>query len=485
MDIEQLREIVKRKDGEGFCQFFRQLKPEDILKLTKEEYKQIMSLAQQMGKQKIVKDDSFFDLLYSRGLEYLKIAMSGGDVHITASLSLFYHDLFLNIYHIRDKNYTSALVYRGISLLSLAKQGVDTIENLKESMKCYDAAASIFKREKSELNYAGTMMNKGSSLLSLAEQGVDTIENLKESMKCCDAAASIFKREKSELNYSSTMMSKGNSLLSLAEQGVIAEKNFALALKLFNEAEDIFLEKGSLLMFVVASANHIIILWWKFQETKNEHYLKQAKKLCEQALTIAPRITHPAKEKIIELLNRINAILADKYLALDESVLQKIFDYVKALPRIEKKIDLILHSIKFYTKQIIENIKRSGVAVSKDLAKSFTNLAEDLNGLNEQNQRKLLEELSRLLKDSSFQNALLNQSPPEKRASIRSILQRIRETVNDIAGHIPAALLAHQIYIYFDRLLGEVLYLTDIHSALVKGMVLLPLITFKNRLSKS
>ena len=281
------------------------------------------------------------------------------------------------------------------------------------------------------------------------------------------------------------MTNKGISLRMLAEQGIDFEKNFAAAMKLYQEAERIFLEQGSLLYFAMASANHITGLWWRFQITNEEEYLIQARNICKKALEDVPRITHPAKYYIIGLLFRNNAILADKYLASDKATFQEILKHVRRLPYIEEKIDFILDSIKLYTKQIIDSIKNSGEDVSEEIAKGFTSLADDLRLTNDEQQRKLLKELCRLLTDPTFQKNLLRESPPEKRGSIKSIFQRIGGTAKGVAGHVPAALVAHQIFYYFDRLWVEVLHLTPLHPALALGMVLSPFIAFKDRLSKS
>ena len=684
MDIEQLRDIIKRVDGEGFCQFFHQLKPEEVLELSKDVYNEIMSLAHQLGKENVIKDYSFFYFIHSTAQKYLKIAIRGGDVLQTAFISLFYYNLLHHLYPDRDKAFAEVLMYKGISLSLLAEHGVNITENLKEAIKCFDEAAPIFKKERLDqdyalimsnkgntlhilaeqgvetinnledslkcydeaavifkskgpfLDYAGTLMSKGISLQLLAEHGAETIENLKESVKhfdeaalifksekvdldyartiinkgisllrlaeqginttknledsinsydeaaiifkrekaeldyarvlmnkginlsklseqgknilknleesinCYDEAASIFerygaemhyarylmhkginlsrladrkvntiqnlreaiecynraipifKREGAELSYARILMNKGVSLRILAEQGVDVESSFSSAMELYEEAEGIFYEKGSLLSFVMARANRIIGMWWMYQETSEEDYLIKARKLCNKALEVVPHITHPAKKDIEEIIIRINAILADKYLASDRAKYDEIIKWLadikkdtERIPRLEEKINLILSNIEKSTHQIIKIIKRSGEEISEEAAKGFTSLAHDLRSLTEEQQKNLLEELCRLLNDSSFQSNLLNESPPEKSNRIRNIFQRIAKTVNEIAGHMPAALIAHQILYYFDSLWSEVLHLTDINSAIVLGMVLSPFIVLKNRLSKS
>ena len=361
------------------------------------------------------------------------------------------------------------MMNKGISLRRLAEQGVKTIDNLKEAVNCYDDAAPIFKRERAELDYATTLVNKGNSLSILAEQGVKTIDNLKESVKCYDEAAPLFKREKAELDYALTLMNKGNSLQTLAEQGVEPERNFASAMKLYEKTEGIFLEKGSLINYAMAKTNHIIGLWWRFQETNEEKYLIQGRKLCKEARKVTPHITHPVREHINEMLIRIDDNLLDiskaskrelreeraKELALivSEVMTKELAPLKKTVGKIdlrtikiEKKLDEILDSIKIQTEEIINTIRQSGEKVSEEVARSFTSLADDLRKLGEEQQRKLLEELCRLLTDPAFQKNFIKESPPQKRSSIKSIFQRIREKASDIAGHMPAALVAHQIF---------------------------------------
>lgn len=639
MDIDKLKDIVSKKDGEGFCKFFRQLKPQEILKFSITEYDEIMSLAQQMGKEEIIRDGYFFVFINKKSLEYLEISTSGKDVINSASISLFYNDLFLKLYPTKDRifainlmrkginlnilaeqgestienlneaikcydeaysilkrerdpsNYARNLKNKGTSLLTLGEQGINTIKNLEESIKCYDEAAPIFKRTREDLSYAGNLMdkgtslirlaeqdvntiynlkesiecyseagfifkkkkanisyarsmmnkgiglrrlsnklenaeeklkilkeaiecydlsvdilkkenaemdyamalmNKGYSLLALAKQGIDTIKSIKESIKCYDEAATIFKREKSELLYAETLTNKGISLLTLAEQGEYVERNFSSAMELYEEAEEIFLEKGSMLNFTMVSLNHIIGLLWKYLGTNEEKYLIHAKNICDKALDVAQHIIHISKSLIISLLNNINAILADKYLALDKEKYDEILRKLEVIkrdteriPALEEKIDLIFSSIEKSTQKIIDNIKESGDQVSEDVARGFTSLADDLKVLTEEQKKKLLDELSRLITDPTFQKKFLRESPPEKRSLIKSIFQRIGETAKEVAGDMPAALAAHQIFCYFDWLWVDVLHLTPLHPALVLGMVLLPFIAFKDRLSKS
>jgi len=636
MDIEQLRDIVKSKDGDGFCQFFRQLKPEEILKLSEEEYQEIMNLVQQIGREEILRDGSFFVLINKKSIEFLEIATIGKDVRSSSSISIFYNDLFLNLYPTKDgifalnlmrkginlsilaeqgvntiynlneaikcydeaypilkmerdvSNYARTMKNKGTSLLTLAEQGINTIKNLEESKKCYGEAAPIFKRTGEDLSYAGTLMDRGTSLLRLTEQDINTIDNLKEAIECysdaafifnkkkaninyarslmnkgiglrrlseklenteeklkilkeaigCyDLVANIFKKERAELDYAITIMNKGYSLFTLAaqdmdtiknlkesikyydeaakismreksellyaetltnkglslrilvEKGVNVERNLSLAIALYHKTEDIFIEKGSLINFIISSVNHILALLWKFQETNDDKYLAQGKKLCEKAFEVAPHITHPVKGRNISLLNSINAILADKYLASDRAkyyeIIKKLDEIKKdteRIPPLEEKINLILASIDKSTQQIIEKIKESGEKVSEEVARGFTSLPDDLRALTEDQQRKLLEEFSRLLTDPSFQRKFLRESTPEKRGVIKSIFQRIKKTANEIAGHMPTALIAHQIYYYIDSLLREGLHLSNINSSLILGMVLLPLLAFKDRL---
>ena len=162
-----------------------------------------------------------------------------------------------------------------------------------------------------------------------------------------------------------------------------------------------------------------------------------------------------------------------------------LISYSKIIPRLEEKIDLILASIEKSTQQIIENIRKSGEKVTEDIARGLTSLADDLRKLNEEQQRKLLEELGQLLTDRTFQKKFLSESPPEKRSSIKNIFQRIREKASEIAGHMPAALVAHQIFYYFDWLWVDVLHLTPLNPTLVLGMVILPFLAKKDRLFKS
>ena len=629
MDLEQLKDIVSKKDGEGFCQFFRQLKPEEVGRFLREGYKEILNLAQQMSNEGIIKkNDTFFAFLFSNALECLKRATSKKNVLLPTFIFFFYNDLFLNLYPVMDENFAEALgnkavglniladhgvktienlkeaincyheassifskkkvevsyantlmnkgitfsrlaeegvntienlkqavklydeaaplfkrekanvdyarsmmnkgnslgilatlgvdtienlkesikcyekaapilkeevaelIYarvimnKGVSLSTLAEQGVDTIENLKESIECYDDAAPIFIKKRAELDYARAQVSKGTSLHSLAEEGVNTLKNLEESIKCCNEAASIFKREWAELDYGKTLVSKGLSLIILAQHWVDVEENFASAMEFYQEAEGIFLEKGSLINFVMASANHIIGLWWRFLETNKEDYLIQAKKLCEQALAFTSHTTHPAKASIIAFLVMINDILADKYLALDRVKYNEIIKRLKKIERhtelilpLEEKIDLILSCIEKSTTQIIKNIKRSGEKVSEEVARGFTSLADDLKVLTEEQKKKLLEELCRLLTNPTFQKNFLRKSPLEKRGAIRSIFQRIGETAKDVDRHMPEAMLAHLLDFYINNL-------TVINPHLVWGSVIVAFITFKSIIIK-
>jgi len=488
------------------------LKPEGILELSEEEYQQIMSLAQQMGREKIIKDNSFFAFLFNTTRKYLNISIRSLDVLPTGLISLFYGNLFHNIYPDHDENFASILMFMGICLSRLTNQGIKkAIRNLKQAIECLDEAAAIFKIVKADLNYARTLSNKGVTLLTLAERGVDTIENLKQSIKCYNEAVPILIKEKAEIDYARIQMNKGVSLRKLAEQGVDVERNFSSAMELYKEAEGVFLEKESLLGLIMARANRIVGLWWRFQQTKEEVYLNQARRLCEEALKIAPDITHPARKDIKELLNRIYKTIADIHFAskkepreeierelaniVREEMLKEFAPIKDTVSRIDmrtvrieekveqvdKKLDEILNSIRNQTMEIIDKIKESGEKVSEEVAKGFTSLADDLEGLKEKKRNdlleKLLEELCRLLKDSSFKSKLLNESPPEKRGLIKSISQRIGDTAKEVAGHMPAALLLNQLCLYINEL-------SAINPSLVWTSVIVAFIAFKSRIFK-
>ncbi|MFB0517647.1 MAG: hypothetical protein ACETWC_00020, partial [Acidobacteriota bacterium] len=168
-------------------------------------------------------------------------------------------------------------------------------------------------------------------------------------------------------------------------------------------------------------------------------------------------------------------------------ILKKLDDIkrdTERIPHLHVKIGLILSSIEKSTHYIIDIIKIRGEEVSEGVARDFTRLADDLRELSDKQQRKLLEELCRLLTDNSFQDKFLREAPPDKRSSIRSILQRIKKTAKEVSGHIPSALAARQNLFYFDWLWVEVLHLTPLHPALVLSMVISPFTAFKNRHSK-
>ena len=446
MDLKQLRDIVKRKDGEQFCQFFRQLAPEEVLELSEDEYQEIMSLAQQMGKQKIVKDNSFFCSILEKAILYLKTATSGREVLQSTRRSLFCNKIFLNLYPYIDKNFASALVNNGISLSILAEQGVNPTSNLNKAIKCYNEAGFIFNSEGAIVDYAETLAKKGECLGMLGKHGVEV------------------------------------------------EKNIGSAIKLFQEAKHVLDEEKSLLCMrlTMSSIYEITELWLKFQKTKKKIYLEHAIDLHKKTLKLASNITHPVKKSIIQLLSIINDIIIDIQIASDRTkyneILKKLDDIkrdTERIPYLHVKIGLILSSIEKSTHYIIDIIKIGGEKVSEEVARDFTRLADDLRELSDKQQKKLLEELCRLLTDPIFQKKLLRESPPEKKGSIKSIFQRIKKTAKGVAGHMPSALAARQNLCYFDWLWVEVLHLTPLHPALVLNIVISPFIAFKDRLSKS
>ncbi len=445
MDLKQLRDIVKRKDGEAFCQFFGQLAPEEALELSEDEYQEIMSLAQQMGKQKIVKNDSFFCSILEKAMLYLKTATSGKGVLQSIRRSHFCNNIFINLYPHIDTNFANALVNNGICLSILAEHGVNTTWNLKKAIECYNKAGIIFNSEGAIADFAETLVKKGECLDVLARHGVDV------------------------------------------------EKNISSAIKLFEEAKHILDEEKSFLCMrlTMSSIYEIMKLWLKFQKTKKKNYLEYAIDLHKKTLNLASDITHPVKNSIIQLLSIINDMIIDIQITSDRTkhneILKKLDDIkrdTELIPHLHVKIGLILSSIEKSTHQIIDIIKISGEKVSEELARDFTRLTDDLRELSDEQQRELSEELTRLLINPSFQKDFLRESPPEKKGSIKSIFQRIKKTAKGVTGHMPSALVARQNLCYFDWLWVEVLHLTPLHPALVLGMVISPFIAFKNRHSK-
>ncbi len=73
-----------------------------------------------------------------------------------------------------------------------------------------------------------------------------------------------------------------------------------------------------------------------FQKTKDEKYTSKTHSFCDKSFRVTTCITNKAKEKIVELLNRINAALVDKYYALNEIKYDRII----------KRLDEILINIE-------------------------------------------------------------------------------------------------------------------------------------------
>jgi len=246
MDVEKLKKIVEKEAIKEFCDFFLELEREEILKLSGKEYGEVMELCSKLkGNERLAQVVEFLPFLYDEGVEVLSSAIEGRSVLKNVLISRFYCDCFLNLSTKKNWDYACTLMNKGISLTILAEQGIETGNNLRKSIDCFDEAAPIFKREKSDLSHASTLMNKGNSLIILAKQGIETENNLRKSIDCFDEAAPIFKREKSDLNHAGTLMNKGISLKILAEQGIETENNLRKSIDCFDEAAPIFKREKS------------------------------------------------------------------------------------------------------------------------------------------------------------------------------------------------------------------------------------------------
>jgi tetratricopeptide (TPR) repeat protein len=273
----------------------------------------------------------------------------------------------------KDLNYASTLTNKGVSLAFLAEQGIETESNLKESVKCFDEAAPIFKKEQSDLKYASTLMSKGNSLIFLAEQGIETESNLKESVKCFDEAAPIFKKEQSDWDYASTLTNKGVSLAVLAEQGIETESNLKESVKCFDEAAPIFKKEQSDLDYARTLANkgnRLRIL--AEQGIEAESNLRESVKCFDEAAPIFKK-EQSDWDYASALMNKGNSlmILAEQGIEVESNLNESVKCFDEAAPIFKKrKSDLAYartlankgSSLRILAKQGIEtesNLKES------------------------------------------------------------------------------------------------------------------------------
>jgi tetratricopeptide (TPR) repeat protein len=261
MDIEKLKKIVEKEDIKQFCDFFLELERGEILKLSGEEYDEVMELCSKLkGNEQLAQVVEFSSFILNEGYEALKGATKGRNISENALISKFYFDFFFSLSIKRDWDYASALTNKGINLGVLAEQGIEAESNLKESVKCFDEAVPIFKNEQSDWDYASALMNKGNSLMVLANLRIEAESNLKESVKCFDEATLIFKRDKSALDYARTLMNKGNSLMVLANLGIETENNLRKSIECIDEAAPIFKRESAALDYAKTLGNKGISL---------------------------------------------------------------------------------------------------------------------------------------------------------------------------------------------------------------------------------
>jgi len=502
MNIEKLKKIVEKEDIKEFCEFFLELERGEILKLSKKEYDEVMELCSKLkGNERLAQVVEFLQFLYDEGVEVFGNAMKGRSVLKNVLISRFYFDCFLNLSTKKNWDYATTLMNKGNSLSILAEQGIETENNLRESIDCFDEAAPIFKREKSDLNHARTLMNKGICLRSLAEQGIETENNLRKSIDCFDEAVPIFKREKSDLSHASTLVNKGISLSILAEQGIETENNFERGISCYVEAEDIFFKNSSFLGFVITSFNHCLALWRKYTETKEDIYLENAIEIAKKARKESAHVVHPAKEQLIDLLIQVYDTLKDKPKASKKESyeemhkkINEVLTHVSMLPEmrkdirgIEVKTNIIIEyvqRIETSCTRIIHDLEESGVKLREEDKEELKTLADDLRRGNKEQLINFTNELIKFLKDPKLQKEIENKAPKESKSVVKKTFNKITRILNELGIALSAAITAEALLPHIEAIMDQITVLSEISPAFASTLILIPLITLKVRTVK-
>ena len=395
-----------------------------------------------------------------------------------------------------DLNYALTIMNKGCIYTTLANKSIEPESNLNLSIENLDNAAKIFRMEKSDLNLAKSVMNKGNSIRILADMGIDTENNIKNALNCFDEASSIFKKELSDLNYAQTMNIKGISYKILAERDIEKEKNFEMAISCYIEAENTFYEKSYFLPFIYTSYNHILVLWWKYKETKNDNYLKDAIIISKKARKESVKVVHPVKERLLDFSIQIYDTLTELEASSKESYeeIQKKMDemlsHLSILSdstfRIETKTDIILkhvQKIENLCNRILADLEESGIKLQDEDKEELKKFADDVIKANQEQISKFTEELIDFFRDPKLQKEIENEAPKYK-STVNKIFLRIKHIINELGIALGAAITAEEIIPYIESIMHQITILSGISPGLAATLILIPLISIKTKTLK-
>jgi hypothetical protein len=91
MNIEKLKKIVEKEDIKEFCESFLGLEREEILKLSKKGYEEVMELCSKLkGNERLVQVEEFFSFILDEGGDALQDVRNGRNILENVLISRFY-----------------------------------------------------------------------------------------------------------------------------------------------------------------------------------------------------------------------------------------------------------------------------------------------------------------------------------------------------------------------------------------------------------
>ncbi|ODS36516.1 MAG: hypothetical protein A7316_09955 [Candidatus Altiarchaeales archaeon WOR_SM1_86-2] len=446
--LKELKRIVDKEDISEFCEFLMDMERDEILKLSDGQYDEVMRLIKKFSS-RVAEIPQLRYFIFNECYEAVK-ADEGKNVLENSLLARFHHDCYLSLSVEEDLNYALIRGNKGIVLFKLARLGEKPEKNLMISVKCFKKAASIFEIENWDLQYGAMLVSKGDALLGLAELGINTKRNIRESIDCYDAVLPMLK-EKSDEGCASALVGKGVCFLKLAELGINTENNFNSAIENYKEAEKLSHKKFPLI-FVTASSNHCLALWWKFRETEEDDYLIDARKIGKRAKDATPFV-HPEKDRLVNLINEINDVLADTVEPLKKGVYKK-FDaeamkYLRMLPEINVMLKKEFREQRQFRKEqrrVNEIITQKLEDLKKD-HKEQKEVLERIIQIHNESGIEGIEKICEAIKES--EEKILNSISENKKSSAKKLIEKISKgikwinmcyTTKEVAEKVPGTI---------------------------------------------
>ena len=216
-EIELLKDTIVKEDKIGFINIIHNFSEVDILKLTELEFKEIKECCSKMNFDGV---RELLIFLYNEGMNAWEKSKNEF-MKENLLLSKFYFTMLLEFYHKYDLAYANATIALGTVNQELAEIGVNSENNIVDSIEQYQNIRRRFPRKTTE--YISATMSLGIDYVILADFGFEPETNLNKSIKLQEEGRKLTLKDSFE--YAHITGNLGFAHLTLAQLGIHPEKN--------------------------------------------------------------------------------------------------------------------------------------------------------------------------------------------------------------------------------------------------------------------